>query len=211
VKEDQSHQTCCNIGCLSWTSVFAGALVALGLSFLFNLFGLAIGLSAYTTSAEGLLMLTAGGYIGIAISVMITMFLAGWVSAYLGRANCTCKKMGILYGFLAWSLALVLSICLASSVGRYITLQRDALMHHEMVSMPQSSSMGMKQQATSNNGQSVAGSEAKMSLSVKETQNLGKALFLTFLLFLAGAIMAAYGGYTAMKSHCCKPKPPITP
>jgi len=54
---------------ISWTAIFVGAIVAVGLSFLLNLFGIAIGLSAFTLSTDGASVLAVGGLVGMIIGV----------------------------------------------------------------------------------------------------------------------------------------------
>ncbi|MBA2650910.1 MAG: hypothetical protein H0U73_01370, partial [Tatlockia sp.] len=38
---------------ISWSAIFSGALIGLGLGFLLQLFGIAIGLSAYHSTSAG--------------------------------------------------------------------------------------------------------------------------------------------------------------
>src|ERR1700722_7871136 len=99
------HGTDCK--CLSWKPIFAGALTAIGLSFLLNLFSVAIGLTAYTTSSEGVETMAFGGLLGTAIGVIAAMFAAGWVSGYLGQRYCVQRHVGCMYGFLTWCVALI--------------------------------------------------------------------------------------------------------
>jgi hypothetical protein len=39
--------------CIAWKPIIAGALVAIGFTFLLNIFSVAIGLTAFTTNSEG--------------------------------------------------------------------------------------------------------------------------------------------------------------
>jgi hypothetical protein len=203
LKENSQHKKACGIDCLSWTSVFAGTLVAIGLSFLFNLFGLAVGLSAYSTAPEGHTMLVAGGYLGMVASVMISMFIGGWVSGYLGKEQCSNKKFGILYGFITWCITLILSIFITAHVGQFITIQQSALAHNElMVKLSTNVSHSMSTSTKTENMSTLDMNNAHHmnALSKKETHAIGGSLLLTFLLFLAGAIMSAYGGYRGIRS-----------
>lgn len=78
------------ITCMCWTAVIAGALVGLGIGFLLNLFGAAIGLSAYKMN-QSEAVLAIGGVIGLLIGVIVAMGASGFVAGYLGRFHhCYC-------------------------------------------------------------------------------------------------------------------------
>lgn len=106
--------------CFSWKPIIAGALMAIGLSFLLNLFSVAIGLTAYSTNSQGVENLAFGGLIATALSLVVSMFASGWLAGYLGNRYCTKRHLGALYGFLAWCVALVAMIFLAAHVQQYI-------------------------------------------------------------------------------------------
>ncbi len=107
--------------CLSWKPILAGSLVAVGLSFLLNLFGLAIGLTSFTVNNEGVESLALGGLLGTAIGIISSMFAAGWITGYLSQRYCNKRHLGALYGFLMWCLALIIAIFLASYIQQYIS------------------------------------------------------------------------------------------
>jgi len=201
VLKDSQHKKVCSIECLSWTSVFAGALVAIGLSFLFNLFGLAIGLSAYSMAPEGHKILVAGGYFGIVATVMLSMFIGGWVAGYLGKERCSNKKFGILYGFITWCIALMLSIFITANVGQFISIQQSSLARNElMLKLNTHHPVSGSTLQTGMDTSDTEHSHGTHTLSKHESQIIGGSLLLTFLLFLAGAIMSAYGGYRGIRS-----------
>lgn len=201
--------------CLSWSAIIAGAFVAIGLGFLLNLFGIAIGLTAYTTTPEGVTTLAVGGYIGMAIGVLVVMFVAGWVSGFLGYcAGCVHCNIGALYGFVTWSLALILTILLTSSVGQFTAIQYEALTNPNSSAMRMSSMPSMNvnsnAQSVASNAQMASSSNAMASNNKGNSSNtaqtndekaaktLGKSLLLVFLLFFVGAIICCYGGYVGM-------------
>ncbi len=107
--------------CFTWSPVIAGALTALGFSFLLNLFGVAIGLTAFTTNNQGLETLSLGGLIATGLGVIVSMFAAGWLSGYLGNRYCSKRHLGAFYGFLTWCLALIISILLVDPIQHYLT------------------------------------------------------------------------------------------
>lgn len=106
---------------VGWSAIFIGALVGVGLSFLLNLYCFALGLAAFRTSPEGVMGFTLGGFLGLAIGTIVAMFISGWITGYLARPYCTIRNLGSLYGFSAWSVALILMIMLAVPVNHFIT------------------------------------------------------------------------------------------
>lgn len=209
VQEKDHH--CCTKS-LSWTAVITGALVGIGLSFLLNLFSVAIGLTAYTTSSEGQTALAVGGFFGMAIGIMAVMFTSGWVSGYLGRrhycqcvpgATCKCNcNVGVLYGFTTWVLALILTVLLASSVSQFTSMQYESIKNTNGVAVKVSSQPGTPVIAA----QPAAPAKATGARAASEeaaSKELGKDLFLVFLLFFVGAITSSFGGYVGML-HCAK-------
>ena len=101
---------------ISWTALLVAAFVAVGLSFLLNLFSIAIGLGAITITSTGETKLAAGGVISLTLGSIIVMFTSGWVAGYLGQTNCPKRNQGILYGFASWCVAFC---CLISARGRH--------------------------------------------------------------------------------------------
>ncbi len=109
---------------MCWTAVIAGALVGFGISFLLNLFGAAIGLSAYTMNQNDA-VLAIGGVIGLLIGVIVAMATAGFVAGYLGRFHhCYCHG-GVVYGFVTWCLALIFSALLVVPAIHYVGFYAD--------------------------------------------------------------------------------------
>jgi hypothetical protein len=116
-----------NMTRLHWTAIFAGALVGVGLGFLLNMFSMAIGLSAYTTTSTHTTAIAVGGVLGILIGVIVTMGVAGFVAGYLGRFyNCYCHG-GVIHGFITWTLVLMLSALLIGSINRYVSFYEENL------------------------------------------------------------------------------------
>ncbi|KTC89840.1 hypothetical protein OQJ15_02325 [Fluoribacter dumoffii] len=110
-----------------WPAIIAGAFVGVGLGFLLNIFSMAIGLSAYTSSADNALTVSIGGVLGLLIGVIASMGVAGFVAGYLGRFyHCYCHG-GVLYGFITWSLALMLSALLIMPLTHYVSFYQENL------------------------------------------------------------------------------------
>lgn len=107
----------------SWTAVIAGALVAIGLGILFNVFGLAIGLSATNLSDTGQTTLAIGGFIGLLITIIVSMLAAGYTTGFLSRHSNALPKFGILYGFSTWVMFIILAAILTTPVSNYLSVQ----------------------------------------------------------------------------------------
>jgi hypothetical protein len=129
---------CCNTGHffsgISWTAIFIGAIVAIGLTVLLNLFGIAIGLRAFNLSTDGATVLAVGGLIGIVIGIIASMLAAGYTAGYLGRYRCPQRNLGIVYGFTTWTVALILSAVIGAHISSYVTSYSNAITHSVFVS-----------------------------------------------------------------------------
>ena len=198
--------TCCS-KCMSWGGVFAGALVALGLSFLLNAFGVAIGISAFKVSAAGEIILAIGGYIGMVIGVIAVMFIAGWVAGSLSHAGCESKCYGALYGFISWCIVLVLMVMLGANTGQFISSNVKAMTNYHPVIVQMVSETDI---AAANNSVSKSritkAIKEEMAADAQTIKTLELAVFLTFALFFISAIASAFGGYCAVrckKNGCC--------
>ncbi len=179
---------------ISWTAIFAGALVVLGLGFLLNLFGLAIGLSATTLSKDGANVLAIGGFIGILIGVIASMLVAGYTSGYLGRLYCPKRNLGILYGFITWSLGLILSAAVAVPLGNYVSAYTTTVSHSALVVTGANKTGDVAVESTPS-------SEDKNSKNIKvsaSSSSLAGAAFMIFALFFIGAFFTCIGACWGM-------------
>lgn len=203
VKEHEVHEHAhCHHKHFSWTAVIVGAFVGIGLSFLLNLFSIAINLSLVSTTKEGMVTLAVGGFIGILIGAIVAMFVAGFTAGYLGRPY-TVKNLGPLYGFTAWCLALILTALLTSHMGRYVTAYSNfASNPSEIIVTDNNSPAGMMpmNMVNPNNGMPVMNAQ-------KSINSLGMGTFLIFILFFIGALASCFGGHYGMacrEKHCLK-------
>lgn len=193
-EHESCKQTCCS-KCMSWGGIFAGALVAIGLSFLLNSFGVAIGLSAFKVSADGALVFAIGGCIGIVIGTIVVMFLAGWVAGHLNRTYCYKKCHGALYGFITWCLALIFMVMLAGNTTEFISTSIKSMTnnHPEIVELVSTDISEVKGGNAKEKADKIINQEIKAD--EKTMQTLSLVVFLTFGLFLLGALASAFGGY----------------
>jgi hypothetical protein len=171
--------------CLSWKPIIAGALVIIGLTFLLNLFSVAIGLTAFTTTSEGVEKLAFGGLLGAGIGVVASMFGAGWLTGYLSQRHCTKRHMGALYGFLAWCVAFLVAIFVTSHIHDYIAFYGHFL----------SGTTDLVQINTPGNAVSVNGDVHSKDVVI--------STYIIFVLFFLSAFACSLGGHCGMM-HVCK-------
>lgn len=190
-KHIHEHSHLCAHRQISWTAIFVGALVGVGLSFLLNLFSVAIGLSVVSTSNEGLISLAVGGFVGLLIGGIISMFLAGLTAGYLGRAFCPQRNLGILYGFTTWCLALLFAILLTSSIGRYISS------YSKFISNPATIIVSSNESTSSAPETSQPNTTTNANLE-KQTNTLGMGALIVFVLFFVGAVSTCFGAHYGM-------------
>ena len=185
----------CNLKRISWTAVIVGALVGIGLSFLLNLFSIAIGLSIVTTTQAGMVSLAIGGFLGLLIGTLISMFTAGFAAGYLGRPYCVKRNLGVVYGFTTWCLALVLTALLTSHIGHYAAAYSSFITHPTSIVDVNNTTMPTAHQATTSAKISAASGNVEAA-----TNNLGISSFLVFVLFFVGALASCFGGHFGMYS-----------
>lgn len=203
-QEKQIHGDCVKSFCfhgLSWTAIIAGAFVAIGLSFLLNLFDIGIGLSAFSTATteKGAHALAFGGYIAMVIGVMVSMFVAGWVSGFIAKPKCISGCHGILYGFLTWCLALILSFFLVGHATQFINYQYRALSNSNTTHF-RAASIDAFPTATYTKNETEATKTTTEINDEKAAKVLAESVFLLFILFFSSALAACFGGYTAVKN-----------
>jgi hypothetical protein len=136
---------------ITWQAVITGALIAVGLTFLFNLLTVGLGLSIYSTTNEGVNTLAFAGFIATLIGAIVILFIAGWKTGKLikmcpkhchtcGLINessvnpavttekgiCTfkhhCCYNSMTHGFLTWVFYLMISLVFLSFVSHAQTL-----------------------------------------------------------------------------------------
>jgi hypothetical protein len=195
LNNDPSCPTCVEKKGFCWSSVFAGAFVGLGLSFLLNLFGFAIGLSAFTTSTEGMKAFAIGGFLGLALITMISMYFGGMVTGYIARPRCFKRHMATVYGFTTWAVMLFASILLASHMGNFVNYSTSRLSSPTVVKYTND------QNAPVATDTSTPSSDQTTVNADKATNVLGTAAFITFFLFALGAIFACMGAHHGL---CCR-------
>lgn len=185
-----SHHIYC-LKRVSWSAVLIGAFVGIGLSFLLNLFDMAIGLSIVTTTKDGVITLAVGGFIGLVIGAVISMYVAGFTAGYLGQSHCVKRNLGVLYGFTTWCLALVLTVLLASHMVNYVSSYSNFITSPTTVVVSNDSATDVTTIKRGNSSQATLNSQ-------EVTNSLGMSTFLIFVLFFLGAVASCFGGHYGM-------------
>lgn len=185
-----------SIRCISWSAIVIGSLVAVGLGFLLNLFSIATGLSLVKSTAGSPAVLAVGGFIGLMIGCVCILFVSGFVAGFLARCfhvEYSGGYRGIIYGFAAWSLALVLSALLTSAFTRYTGGYIDS------VTRPTSQVISRL---------STDDTTAGKMQTARTARNLSVTAYLVFALFFAGAVSSCFGGYFGMScDEYCRRQP----
>ena len=98
---------------VSWGGVFAGVLVALGFLLLMTALGVAVGISAVQPGETDAGTLGGGAGIWAGISLLVALFIGGWVSTRMGAIFD--GTTGFFEGVLVWVVSVLLMLYFASS------------------------------------------------------------------------------------------------
>ena len=192
----QHYGTCHPFKRICWAAIFVGALVGVGLSFLLNLFGIAIGLTTFTLSNDGAVVLAGGGLIGIIIGVIASMLAAGYAAGYLGRHYCPQRNLGILYGFTTWTVALLLSAIVATQVSAYVTSYANTISNSVFV-VP-NDQKGAAATITSDSTPALVDTNQNTTKVAVSPSDLAWGAFSVFALFFIGALASCGGACLGM-------------
>lgn len=195
-------QCCCTpplFNRISWTAIFVGAIVGIGLSFLLNLFGIAIGLSSFTVGQDGAIVLAVGGLIGIMIGIIASMLTAGYAAGYLGRFYSPQRNLGIVYGFSTWSVALIFSAVIGAQISTYVDSFSNAISHSVFVTSQDktdpSKTLSVKTTSSTHNTD-----QTTMKVTVSPN-SLALGAFSVFAIFFIGAFASCIGACWGMSCN----------
>jgi hypothetical protein len=184
----------CGINCISWRAIFVSAAILVGLSFLFNLLIISVGFTIFTMSEDGKIAFATGSFIALIILTILLMSTGGWIAGYLARSLCYRRQMGEIHGFTAWSLALIITICLTSQAGLFISNYNYIISKNIPVENIVPATLTKTIPATSKQSLSK-----NTSLNEAEANSLAMTTFSTFVLLGLGALSAAFGGRIGMQ------------
>ncbi len=171
---------------VSWSAIFAGALVGLGLGFLLKLYSVAIGLTFYSASTQGAPIIAIGGLLSMLIGIIISMMLTGFVTGYMGRSHCSYTG-GVIYGFITWSLVLFLSALMMGPAHQYV----------------KSYTSSFSQNSVANDDSPSISSTHNVPLASVPVKGLVWSGWVIFLVFFGSAISCCIGAVLGMN---CKHK-----
>jgi hypothetical protein len=173
---------------ICWSALLIGAFTGVGLGFLLNLFAMAIGLSAYSSSPSGANAVAIGGVIGLLIGVIASMGVAGFVAGYLGRFyHCYCHG-GVIYGFATWSLALMLSALLFIPMANYMAFYEENL-----------SPAVASAEATHTVANTPTTTSTPTTAVSVQTKHLAWSGWILFIIFFIGAFSCCVGACYGMR------------
>ena len=98
---------------VSWGGVFGGVLVALGFLLLMTALGVAVGITSAQPGETDAGALGAGAGVWAAVSLLLALFLGGWVSTRIGAIFD--GTTGFFEGALVWVVSVLLMLYFASS------------------------------------------------------------------------------------------------
>jgi len=185
--------------CISWSAVILGAVIISGISFLVGLFNTAIGLSAFTLSENGAIIVAVGGLVAISIGVICATFVGGYTAGFFGRFYTPHRNYGIAYGFATWTVALFISALFATSITSYIATYSDKISNSVFV-VPENKANATEQVIVESTPTTIAKDQKTVTITAT-TSSLFWGAFSVFLLFFVGALSSCFGAYWAMDSR----------
>lgn len=186
--------------CISWSAIFAGAFVGIGVGFLLNLLAMALGLSWAAIGKAGMASLATGGFLGIAISTIVSMFFAGMTAGCFARTHNAKRCTGITYGFVTWTLVLFLSVFFAAHVGNAVAQYTGFFTNQATISVAQDQATPALAASMQPNDTTVV-----MVNAQKATHALSYTSAVVFILFALGALASCFGGICGVRcgTSCC--------
>ena len=189
---------------ISWSAIFIGALIGVGLGFLLNLFGVAIGLTAFNSNSTGANAIAIGGFLGMLVGFIAAMVAAGYAAGYLGRFWCPRRNLGILYGFATWTLALILSAGIAGVLSDYVASSSKVTVNSSLMQADTTSNAANTTDNSDNKAVTtkVKGKEGDSNNTMAQVtmpaNTFVLSAFLIFLLFFVSAIACCIGACWGM-------------
>jgi len=193
------HCDCHTTSRISWSAIIAGAILAVGLSFLFHLLTVGIGLSSVTRTEKGIEILVISILAWSFVGSYIIYFISGWVAGDIARPHCASPWKGMFYGFLVWALALLIStIFMTQITGLTSSVLKTSVVRVETASAVSVNAPAARKAYNPHNpsNPNVINEEAK-----EVAEGTGIASLAAFVLFLAGALGGTFGGYYGLKYY----------
>jgi hypothetical protein len=171
---------------VKWSAIFSGALVGVGLNFLLNLLALSLNLASFTLNAAGNLSFSLGGFLCFCIFAVIAMFTTGWIAGRLSPPLYS-PRWGVFFGFLAWSILLIITIIIITNMIQYAAFHANFTANLVAIRISNNTPMMTETFADLTHGLEYG----KKILTLNA--------LLTFILFFVGSAASCWGGYLGLK------------
>jgi hypothetical protein len=171
----------------SWTAVFVGALVGLGLTFLLNLFSLAVGISIFAQQTNDKISISMSGTILFILVAVISTFWTGWVAGRLTVLPSVRKRWGFLYGFCAWCISFIMTVMLLMNTLQFTQFHSN-FTSKNLTTIKITNQIPM---LTESQGSNAETDKKIISLNA----------YVTFIFFFIGATSSAIGGYVGFREN----------
>ncbi len=163
---------------VSWGAILAGTFVAVGLTFLFNILTLGIGLSVFVRTAQGAEILTFSGLAWMVVGGYILLFISGWVAGRLVKGSSYHILTGAMHGFVVWTLHLIVGLLVISQITESGSL---AMIKSAFFHVPTDTAI---------ENVPHAGNAASAAMT---SHNVGLAALATFFVLIVGALGSCIG------------------
>ncbi|STY28624.1 Uncharacterised protein [Legionella wadsworthii] len=184
-------------GKLCWSAVVSGALVAIGINIILNMFEAALGISTFYLNEEGKIFFDFGGTLGILIGIIVSMLTGGYTAGYLGRYFSE-SHLDLLYGFLTWITAIALSSFLILPINQYASYVSNETSRSIFMITKESDTSA--QTTTVETNPSSLENDHKTIKITATPESLIVSAHLIFILFFLGAVFACIGSRLGMKN-----------
>lgn len=179
---------------ISWTAIFSGAVIGVGLNFLLNLLTLGLALSCFSIALSGKTEFSLVGFLCFCVSAMIAMFTTGWIAGKLTPRVLLHPAWGILYGFLAWSVLLIITIILITNMIQYTAFHSNFSSNLTAIKITNNAPM-----LTQTVADTITNSPLSINVELGKKVIILNAL-LTFILFFLGGLSSCLGGYLGYRT-----------
>ena len=149
-------------------------------------------------------MISIGGLLGILLGVIASMGAAGFLAGYLGRFHYSSLHGSVIYGFVTWSLILLISALCAGPMAHYVSSYGQALSQTTTIETPL---VQVKDDKVKNSSPAVKtedNSNASPTPMVVTPTELVWGGWVIFLLFFVGALSCCIGAGCGMQCKCEK-------
>jgi hypothetical protein len=179
---------------VSWTAIFSGAIIGVGLNFLLNLFSLSISLASFSVSSSGKTEFYFIGFLCFILSAIVAMFISGWFAGKLTSPVVHQPRWGCFYGFLCWSVQLIITIILLTNMIHYAAFHSNFTSNLVTIKLTNNAPM-----FTETKAHSVIHSPLSFNIETNKKEIILNAA-LTFCLFFIGGLASTFGGYLGYRS-----------